>query len=70
LRETEWRLQKEIKEVEASLRIEIEKTRLEIKAVEASLRVERSRDSRSKWWTRKPTWSAGWLRSDYCRRHC
>ncbi|QXP84620.1 hypothetical protein ABZN20_09180 [Methylococcus sp. ANG] len=37
VRETELRLQKEIKEVEATLRLEIEKTRLEIREVEVRL---------------------------------
>ena len=37
LRETELRLQKEIKEVEAALRKDIEQTRLEIKEVEVKL---------------------------------
>jgi flagellar motor component MotA len=40
VRETELRLQKEIKEVEATLRLEIEKTRLEIREVEARLQKE------------------------------
>lgn len=40
VRETELRLQKEIKEVEAALRVAIEQVRLGIKEVEAALRVE------------------------------